>query len=214
MRTSHIFFVSLLAITFFATYSCKNKEAKENKDDSNNTVEVADYDYQGDKLVITDKIMYDVPIVNEIIGDRTKNSPDWFWENLPQPGADTFIKTLLEDAVSGKLKTYYYDMTGTYDTFDAIPSSELQAYMDDVMTYEFELVDTTVKRYKTEKISIPLDYTKVKKLRFLEEWFIADGKFHKRVIAVAPYFVVEHPSIEPISMVHFWILIDEKKKQE
>jgi hypothetical protein len=132
--------------------------------------------------------MYDVVIVNEIIIDRTKNSPDWFWENLPQPGADTFLKTLLEDAVSGKLKTYYYDMTGSYDTFDAIPSSELKTYMDDVMTYEFELVDTTVKRYKTEQISIPLDYSKVKKLRFLEEWFIADGKFHKRVIAVAPYF--------------------------
>lgn len=214
MKTNHIIFVALLAISLVTIQSCKNKDTKDNKDNSDTTVEVADYDYQGDKLVVTDKIMYDVPIVNEIIGDRTKNSPDWFWENLPQPESDSFLKTLLEDAVSGKLKTYYYDMTGSYDTFDAIPSSELKSYMDDVMTYEFEIMDTTVKRYKTEKISVPLDYSKVKKLRFLEEWFIADGKFHKRVIAVAPYFVVEHPSIETISLVYFWILVDEKKKQD
>lgn len=212
MRTSQIILALSFVTIFVAVLSCNNKEVKETKTESDNTVEVADYDYAGDKLVVTDKIMYDVPIVNEIIGDRTKNSPDWFWENLPQPGADTFLKTLLEDAVSGKLKTYYYDMTGTYDTFDVIPSSELKSYMDDVMTYEFELVDTTVKRYKTEQISIPLDYSRVKKLRFLEEWFIADGKFHKRVIAVAPFFVIEHPAVDPVSLVYFWILVDEKKK--
>lgn len=72
MRTSHIFFVAVLAITIVAMQSCKNKAAKNDKENQNNTVEVADYDYQGDKLVVTDKIMYDVPIVNEIIGDRTK----------------------------------------------------------------------------------------------------------------------------------------------
>jgi hypothetical protein len=214
MRTIQILLVISAALSIFATQSCKNKDAKDNNKNSDNTVEVANYDYEGDKLDVTNKIMYDVVIVNEIIGDRTKNSPDWFWENLPQPESDTFLKTLLEDAVSGKLKTYYYDMTGSYDTFDAIPSSELEAYMNDVMTYEFEIMDTTVKRYKTEQISIPLDYAKVKKLRFLEEWFIADGKFHKRVIAVAPYFVIEHPSIETISLVYFWILVDENKTQD
>lgn len=211
MKTSHIFLITTLCLALFSLQSCSNKD-KKNKEDSNDTVKVADYNYDGDKLVVTDKIMYDVPIVNGIIGDRSKNNPDWFWENLPLPDCDTYLKTMLSDAMTGKLKTYYYDMTGNYDSFDAIPESELKSYMEKVMTYEIELVDTTVKRYKTEKINIQLDYTHIKKLRFLEEWFIADGIFHKRVIAVAPYFIIEHPDIETISQVYFWILVDKKKK--
>lgn len=197
---------ALIIILSLSIYSCKNSnKTEEQKNDS-----TSKYDYSGDKLVITDKIMYDVNIVNDIIGDRTKNSPDWFWENLPMPESDEFVKTLLKDAYSGKLKSYYYDMTGNYESFDIIPQSELKSYMDDVMTYEIEIVDTTVKRYKTEIINIPLDYKTVKKLRFLEEWFIAEGKFYKRVIAVAPYFVIEYPGIEPINAVYFWVMLDER----
>ncbi|MDD3740044.1 MAG: hypothetical protein PHH30_02280 [Bacteroidales bacterium] len=197
---------ALIIILSLSIYSCKNSnKTEEQKNDSSSR-----YDYSGDKLVITDKIMYDVNIVNDIIGDRTKNSPDWFWENLPMPESDEFVKTLLKDAYSGKLKSYYYDMTGNYESFDIIPQSELKSYMDDVMTYEIEIVDTTVKRYKTEIINIPLDYKTVKKLRFLEEWFIAEGKFYKRVIAVAPYFVIEYPGIEPINAVYFWVMLDER----
>jgi hypothetical protein len=199
-----------IIILSLGVFSCKNSNNNEQQDNSSSSK----YDYTGDKLVITDKIMYDVTIVNDIIGDRTKNSPDWFWENLPLPESDEFVKTLLKDAYSGKLKSYYYDMTGNYKSFDVIPQSKLKAYMDDVMTYEIEIVDTTVKRYKTDIINIPLDYKSVKKLRFLEEWFMAEGKFYKRVIAVAPYFVIEYPGLEPINAVYFWVLLDEQKTQQ
>lgn len=199
---------ALLVVVFtLCIFSCKN----DNKDNNEkqNIKSSENYDYSGDKLVITDKIMYDVNIVNDIIGDRSKNNPDWFWENLPSPESDDFVKALLKDAYSGKLKTYYYDMTGNYESFDFIPRSDLKSYMDEVMTYEIEIVDTTVKRYKTEKVNIHLDYKNVKKLRFLEEWFLAEGKFYKRVIAVAPYFVIEYPGLETINAVYFWVLLDE-----
>ena len=202
--------ISIL-ITIFAVFlaiSCNNNEAgktTENETETNQSV----IEYTGEKLVITDKIMYDVQIVNDVIGDRSKNSPDWFWENLPTPESDDFIKSLLTDALSGKLKTYYYDMTGDYESFDEILPADLQSYMDEIMTYEFEVIDTTVKRYKPEKVEIQLTHKHVKKLRFLEEWFIADGVFYKRIIAVAPYFSIEYPGFETINAVYFWILLNE-----
>ncbi len=211
MKTKIRLISALIVLTTITIVSCNNSSNKKN--DEKNDTKKSEYGY-GDKLVITDKIMYDVPIVNEIIGDRSKNSPDWFWENLPTPESDDFIKTLLSDAFSGKLKTYYYDMTGNYESFDEIKDVDLKPYMDNVMNYEFELVDTTVKRYKTEKINIHLDYRNVKKLRFLEEWFISDGKFKKRVIAVAPYFVIEYPDMETINAVYFWILLDQSGQND
>lgn len=205
-----LFVIITLIFTLFVM-SCKNSDNK-SENSNEETENTIDYDFHGEKLVVTDKIMYDVTISNDIIGDRSKNGPDWFWENLPTPESDEFIKTLLVDAYSGKLKTYYYDMTGDYESFDEIPSSELKAYMDEVLTYKFEVVDTTIKRFKTENVEITLDYRNVKKLRFLEEWFVADGEFYKKVIAVAPYFVIEHPRIESMHAVYFWIMLDDSNE--
>ena len=202
-------FFSLLLITLIV-YSCGNS-TKPDLSSEKSKREKHNYDYEGDKLIVTDKIMYDVSIVNELIGDRSKNNPDWFWENLPVPDAIDFLQTLLEDAVSGKLKTYYYDPSGDYESFDLIAESDLKTFMDEKMVYKFEVIDTTVKRYKTKDVEIKLDYTHVKKLRFLEEWFLADGKMYKRVIAVAPYFVIEYPGMETVNSVFFWIFLDEEK---
>jgi len=208
MRPIVIFTLLIIFNMFLLLTSCSNT----NNENSQDKPTTGKYDYSGEKLVITDKIMYDVNIVNDIIGDRSKNNPDWFWENLPTPESDDFIKALLQDAYSGKLQTYYYDMTGDYESFDPISRTDLKSYMDEVLTYEIEIVDTTVKRYKTEIINIPLDYRNVKKLRFLEEWFLAEGKFYKRIIAVAPYFVIEYPGLETINAVYFWILLDNDKQ--
>jgi hypothetical protein len=209
MKINIISATAILLLVLSLAYSCKSGSENKNPEEKAS----GKYDFKGDKLVVTDKIMYDVPIVNDIIGDRTKNSPDWFWENLPMPESDDFIKNLLSDAMSGKLKTYYYDMTGDYESFDEINPSDLKTYMDGVMTYEYEIVDTTVKRYKSEIVNINIDYKNVKKLRFLEEWFVAEGKFYKRVIAVAPYFVIEYPGMQTINAVYYWILVDEPKQE-
>ncbi|PLX07166.1 MAG: hypothetical protein C0596_12285 [Marinilabiliales bacterium] len=159
-------FLSFAIITI-SILSCCNEDPATKTEKENGNEQVSGQEYTGEKLVITDKIMYDVQVVNDIIGDRTKNGPDWFWENLPSPEGDNFVKNLLVDAASGKLKTYYYDMTGDYESFDEIQPADLQAYMDEVMTYEFEIVDTTVKRFKPEKVEIQLTNQHVKKLRFL-----------------------------------------------
>ncbi|MDD2386149.1 MAG: hypothetical protein PHP52_05140 [Bacteroidales bacterium] len=207
-------FFTLMIFVSFIFHSCNNSNNNNSTNNNNNSQnekksKQSVVDYTGEKLVITDKIMYDVQICNEIIGDRSKNNPDWFWENLPTPESDEFIKALLDDAINGKLKTYYYDLTSDCESFDEIAQEDLKSYMNSVMTYEFEVIDSTVKRYKTIKKQVPLTYKHVKKLRFLEEWFVADGVFHKKVIAVAPYFVIEYPGFETYNTVYFWIMINK-----
>ena len=78
------------------------------------------------------------------------------------------------------------------------------------MNYEFEIVDTTVLPNDVTKMKIQLDHTNIVKLRFLEEWYIAEGVFKKRVIAVAPYFSYLRPDNELITFVFFWVLVDGK----
>ncbi len=195
-----------IAIIFFglsiALYSCKNSTEKS----VINFEEIV-----GEDQCLTQKIMYDVQIVNEIIGDRSKNNIDWFWENLPTPDSDEFVKNMLEEIEDGDLPIYHYDMTGTYDTFEQIGEAEVDDFLDEIMTYEFEAVDTTIKKYTTEIIEVPLDYRNVKKLRFLEEWYLSEDGFKKKVIAIAPYFVIEHPQTVPVHAVYFWTMVDKSR---
>ena len=153
--------------------------------------------------VITTKIMYDVPIVNEIIGDRSKDNIDsWYWENLPTPDGENFVKKLLNDAEKGKIKVYEYDLFSNYDTFPEIPQSEIKAFLKKGLEYLRVTLDTTVNPAKIVEQKIPLDYKNVKKLRFLEEWYIEDQKLCKQVIAIAPLFYVEEME-NPFAV--FWI---------
>lgn len=193
------FLVLTVIISSITLASCKS-------DDKNKE----ELDYIGEKSIVTEKIMYDVTIVNEVIPDRSKDCPDWFWENLPTPDGDNFIKQLIEDAVSGKLKTYYFDPFGDYESFEEIKAEDREKFMEETMTFELEVPDSTDYEYSSRFVDLSLDYTYVKKLRFLEEWFIADGKFHKKVIAVAPYFSIEYEDVEPINTAFFWIMINDK----
>jgi len=202
-----IIIISLVFITLLAS-SCSNKESEVVV--NGKIITPSENDYQGEKLVVTNKIMYDVQIRNDLIGDRSINNPDWFWENLPSPQDDEFLKDFLNDAIVGKLKTYYYDLNGDYSSFEEIPEAERAKYMEKCLNYEFEIVDTTVLPNDVTKMKIQLDHTNIVKLRFLEEWYIAEGVFKKRVIAVAPYFSFLRPDNELITFVFFWVLVDGK----
>lgn len=202
-----IILISLVFITLLAS-SCSNKESEVVV--NGKIITPSENDYQGEKLVVTNKIMYDVQVRNDLIGDRSINNPDWFWENLPSPQDDEFLKDFLNDAIVGKLKTYYYDLSGDYSSFEEIPEAERAKYMEKCLNYEFEIVDTTVLPNDVTKMKIQLDHTNIVKLRFLEEWYIAEGVFKKRVIAVAPYFSYLRPDNELITFVFFWVLVDGK----
>ncbi|MDR2009840.1 MAG: hypothetical protein LBQ22_05095 [Bacteroidales bacterium] len=204
MKKTHI----ILSFLLIAMYSCNNQKS---------TQEIFSDILPGSNdgsLIITNKIMYDVPVVNEHIGDRSKNNPDWFWENLPTPEGDNFLKELLEGAKSGELKTYYYDMMGDYEIFDEIPKDSLKSFMNEYLTFRFEVLDTTSVSHKLRPVEIHLDHTNIKMLRFLEEWSMKDGQFCKKVVAVAPFFTIYHPEMEKtINSIYFWILVPSGEKQ-
>lgn len=180
-------------------------------------VKVANYEYDsGDKILITNKIMYDVPIVNENIASRDTTDPDWFWENLPTPDANIFIKTLLEDVSTGKLKSYYYQPTGDYESFEEIKEEDLDAFIEKISKFEIEVVDTVnskAGKIITKKETVDVNYKNVKKLRFLEEWYLSNGEFKKRVIAIAPFFYIEHPQIDCFKTIYFWIFVNNKNNK-
>ncbi len=207
-----IILCTLTTFIFFTFISCKNKNKKTDPT-QNEFVKTGKFDYYGEKQIITNKIMYDVTICNDLLQDRSRENPDWFWENIPETECNTFVATLLNDARNGRLPIYYFELTGDYESFKQVQPEYVQKFMDSVLTYKFQVLDTTTKKGNIIDKEIKLDYRNIKKLRFLEEWFLGDGGFHKRVIAVAPFFEISYPGMETINTIYFWILVNNQEKK-
>lgn len=207
----------LLVVLFLGIYACSgiSENDKHDKVSEGGTFDrEIDFlpDFDEDEM-ITGKIMYDVPIINPLFTDRTKQNPDWFWENLPEPSGDKFIKELINKVKEGKLQAYYYNPICDYESFEAIPIDNQKKYLSNKMSMNVDFVDHKSGDQQIKTVSIEFGHEHVKKLRFLEEWYLADGIFYKKVIAVAPFFTVQYPGIEEdFSTVFFWILLDENIK--
>jgi hypothetical protein len=164
---------------------------------------------KGAEKLITKKIMYDVMIVNDIIGDRSISNPDWFWENLPAPEGDKFIEELLNDVINGKRDIAYFDPLGSYDNFDVISIADCADFINKSMLYTYNEVDTIANPRQIAERQLKLNAQNIKYLRFLEEWHTVDNKFHKRVIAIAPIFLIQTSTMDkPFKQIHFWILMN------
>ncbi len=192
-------FPLILILSLLFTASCKNNEEP-----------------RGD--VITKKIMYDVPIVNLDLEDRTTNNPNWFWENMPYPDGDKYIDKLYEDARNGDIPVYYYDMEGDYEQLQKIPSKEVEKMFAEEMKVSLPIPDTyneeTGEYIQSPNIDFPLDAQHIHKLRFLEEWRNVDGAIQKKVLAVAPVFTINiaGTSVQDgytFNTVKFWIMADK-----
>ena len=198
--------ILIIVVVFLSFNSCKETE-NDLKDEDAVSVHLSD-----DCELITEKILYDVCIVNDLLIDRTKENPDWFWENLPEPYGDDFIKKLVEEVLSGERQAYYYDQTGDYENFEAIPIKKQKEYLKSQMLMDVEYLDETGDEPEVKIANIQFGTEHVEKLRFLEEWYIDDDVFHKKVIAVAPFFTVIYPGLnDEFSTIFFWILLDEDK---
>ncbi|HOZ30156.1 MAG TPA: hypothetical protein PLL66_04495 [Bacteroidales bacterium] len=165
------------------------------------------------KEIITNKIMYDVSIVNEDIVTQEDFERDWFWLNIPVDDLDKLRTKLFDDVKSGALVSYYYDLTGDYEKFEVIPKESLIELFEKEW-YVFEYVD--VKKEETEETTkeankIPISKDQIMALRFLEEWYYEGDEFHKRVIAVAPVFTYEVPGESKGINVLYWVHIKDLK---
>lgn len=169
--------------------------------------------------LITKKILYDVPVVNLQLEDRTVNNPNWFWENLPYPDGDGFIDKLYADARDGKIPLYYYDMEGDYEHLERIPKKDVERMFAEEMTVSLPVPDfydeTTNTFVQRPNVDFLLDAQHIHKLRFLEEWYDDDGMIVKKVLAVAPVFTINIVGNDAqegyvYNTVKFWVMADEK----
>ena len=195
------YFVFVALVTLVALSACKNEAGEERGD------------------LVTRKIMYDVPIVNLQLDDRTEKDPNWFWENLPYPAGDEFVDTLFADARDCEIPIYYYDPEGDYDHLDRIPDKEVKNLFENDMKVSLpvpDVFDEATNAYISRpNVEFQLDQTRILKLRFLEEWRIDDGIITKKVLAVAPIFTINIGGTEAqegyeYNTVKFWFMADKK----
>lgn len=195
------YFVFAVVLSFVALSACKNKGGEESGD------------------LVTRKILYDVPIVNLQLEDRTEKDPNWFWENLPYPQGDKFIDDLFADARDCNIPIFYYDPEGDYDHLDRIPDKEVKRMFENEMTVSLpvpDVFDEATNAYVSRpNVDFKLDQTRILKLRFLEEWRIDDGMITKKVLAVAPVFTINIGGTDAqegyaYNTVKFWIMADAK----
>lgn len=168
--------------------------------------------------VLTKKILYDVPIVNLLLEDRSENDPNWFWENLPYPAGDEFVDKLFVDARDCEIPIYYYDPEGDYEHLDRIPDKEVKNLFDNDMKVSLPVPDVydeeTASFIQRPNVEFKLDQTRILKLRFLEEWRMYDGMIEKKVLAVAPVFTINIGGTDAqegyvYNTVKFWIMADD-----
>lgn len=192
-------FVALIALVWLS--ACKNEAGEERGD------------------LVTRKIMYDVPIVNLQLEDRTEKDPNWFWENLPYPAGDEFVDKLFADARDCEIPIYYYDPEGDYDHLDRIPDKEVKKLFENDMKVSLpvpDVFDEATNAYVSRpNVDFQLDQTRILMLRFLEEWRIDDGIITKKVLAVAPIFTINIGGTEAqegyeYNTVKFWFMADKK----
>ena len=195
------YFVFVALIALVALSACKNEAGEERGD------------------LVTRKIMYDVPIVNLQLEDRTEKDPNWFWENLPYPAGDEFVDKLFADARDCEIPIYYYDPEGDYDHLDRIPDKEVKKLFENDMKVSLpvpDVFDEATNAYISRpNVEFQLDQTRILKLRFLEEWRIDDGIITKKVLAVAPIFTINIGGTEAqegyeYNTVKFWFMADKK----
>lgn len=169
--------------------------------------------------LVTRKILYDVPIVNLQLEDRTEKDPNWFWENLPYPAGDKFIDDLFADAKDCNIPIYYYDQEGDYEHLERIPDNKVKDMFENEMTVSLpvpDVFDETTNAYISRpNVDFKLDQTRILKLRFLEEWRVSDGMITKKVLAMAPVFTINIGGTEAqegyaYNTVKFWIMADAK----
>ncbi|MBR4585004.1 MAG: hypothetical protein IKO34_14495 [Bacteroidales bacterium] len=169
--------------------------------------------------IVTKKILYDVPIVNLQLEDRTESDPNWFWENLPYPAGDKFIDNLFADARDCNIPIYYYDPEGDYEHLERIPDSKVKNMFENEMTVSLpvpDVFDETTNAYVSRpNVDFQLDQTRILKLRFLEEWRFDNNMITKKVLAVAPVFTINIGGTDAqegyaYHTVKFWIMADEK----
>jgi hypothetical protein len=153
-----IFYLYLLPIAFIiAIFACNNKKTE--TDNKN-------------KKILAERIQYDVMI----------KSPDpdydWWRENIEGSKRETFVRTILDLAYSGKVKAYdYFNNPLTPEEVKKIGNRVDTVYYPDPVQPN-KIIDTVFKT--------TLNIQEITKVRFLEEWYLDEKSysFDKKVVGL------------------------------
>jgi len=150
-----------------------------------------------EKNYITERIQYDV----KIKGDDPE--ADWWIDNIVGPDREKFVKHLIEKAQNGEIKAYdYFNNPLTPEQVNQIGVDTLvQTLRRTVEPYD---------EYDTMIIT-KLDFGKIAKIRFLEEWAMDEStlEVQKKVLGISPIVMVKVGEQE-FNMPLFWVYMDEK----
>ena len=152
-----------------------------------------------EKKVLTERIQYDVTIKNP------DADQDWWVQNMEGSKREAFIKMILDEAYSGKIKAYdAFNNPLTVEQVKAIGNrtdtvlgpSPKPPYDDTLMVVKQQL-----------------QLRDITKVRFLEEWYIDEGTFkmEKKVVGIAP-MILKYSETGELqgSMLLFWLYLDKK----
>ncbi|MCX6230013.1 MAG: hypothetical protein NTZ33_00585 [Bacteroidetes bacterium] len=153
------------------------------------------------KFLITKKIQYDVNIISN------DKSCDWWVNNIETSDREYFLKTIIDVASKGKLRTYDFFM----NPLDKKKFAHLLHHTDTVLmqrlTEPYENFDTIVK--------VDFDQNSIVKIRFVEEWSLntQSFKFYKKVLAICPMIegLDDKGNVRGYTPL-FWIFFDESIK--
>jgi hypothetical protein len=153
------------------------------------------------KFLITKKIQYDVNIKSN------DKSNDWWVNNIETTDRESFLKTIIDVASKGKLRTYDFFM----NPLDKKKFAHLLHHVDTVimqrLTEPYENYDTIVK--------IDFDHESIVKMRFVEEWSLntQNFKFYKKVLAICPMIegLDDQGNLRGYTPL-FWVFFDESIK--
>jgi len=146
-------FIYILIITLFLL-SCNDK--KENKNNK----------------ILAERIQYDVLIKTPDV------ELDWWVQNIEGSKRESFIRTILDLAYSGKVKAYDYDNN---------PLTSKDVKKIDNYPETFSIPDPVIPNKMNDTVVMhKLDIQKITKVRFLEEWYLDEKScsFEKKVIGI------------------------------
>ena len=167
----------LVGSAYFVVISCQQKEKE--------------------KLLITERIQYDVPVKNQNPDD------DWWVENIVGPQREKFIKTIMDKAYSGEMPAYDYFN-------DPLTPEQVKRIGIDTLYQTLMRTTPPYDEYDTMIIT-KIDYDDITKIRFLEEWTIDEEtlEINKKIFGIAPVVVI-NLSGKDYNMLLFWLYPDEK----
>jgi hypothetical protein len=147
--------------------------------------------------VLTSRIQYDVPVVN--------NDPqlDWWINNIEGSKREPFLKRIMEAAAKGDVKVFDYFS-------NPLTSSQVLAIGTDTIFQTLLRTYPPYEEYDTMIVK-SVSYRDIVRIRFMEEWNWNPEslEMEKKVLAVGPVIQKEFAG-ESFSQLLFWISLDER----